>query len=145
MAMSINDGVVIGDTSVSLNNVASKITTENPVILYDDFFQLPTGGGMYGSKKIHLNDDPSKYDYLLVIFYDNGYTTACILPGGSWGKTTIKRARVMTRYINEYFQMSSADSNNDVTVWFEGDTPMPNNIDIVLHIYGMKTYGGHLY
>lgn len=143
--MKINKDVIVDNSTVSLENLATKLTNETPVILYDNDFNLPTGGNPYGSVNIHLSDNPENYDYLVAVIYESGYTSACIIPGGSWGKTTTKRARIMTRYFNQYFQMSPADANNNVTAWFEGDTPVPDGLLVILHIYGIKTYGQHLY
>ena len=143
--MNINKDTLIENSNVSLDNIASKLNIEKPVVLYDDFFALSTGGNPYGSKTIHLNDNPENYDILVAVIYENSYTCACLIPGGNWGKTTIKRARIMTRYFNQYFQLSTVDNNNNVTAWFEGDTPIPDGTNVILHLYGIKTYGGHLY
>ena len=143
--MNINKDVQVEDTNVSLDNLVSKLNLEKPVILYDNDFLLPTGGNPYGSINIHLNDNPENYDYLVAVIYESQYSTACIIPGGNWGKTTTKRAKIMTRYFNQYFQLSPVDSNNNVTAWFEGDSPVPDNLLVILHLYGIKTYGGHLY
>ena len=102
----INKDLLIGETGKTLNNLVEKLNYEKPVVLYDNFFNLPTGGGNYGNIDITLNDKPSNYDYLFGTIYDSGYTSAFVLPGGSWGDTTIKRARVFTRHINEYLQLN---------------------------------------
>ena len=141
----INSNLIVGETEKTLGNLMEKLNYEQPTILYDNFFNLPTGGGNYGNINITLNDMPSNYDYLFGVIYDSGYTSAFILPGGNWGDTTIKRARVFTRYINEYLQLNVVGNNKVANLWLEGSAPIPDNLLIIFHLYGIKTYGNHLY
>lgn len=141
----INEIIKVGDSNKTLNNLVEKLNYEKPVVLYDDSFNLQTNNGNYGNKNITLNDKPSNYDLLFGTIYENGYTSAFVLPGGNWGDTTIKRARVFTRYINEYLQLNIVGDNKVANLWLEGNSPIPNNTTIIFHLYGVKTYGNHLY